>query len=577
MAVGMKRWRAFLVIASINSSLALVFFFTQKYLPNAWIFSLQGFTVGLLVVTAIGMNWAGRRYRRMADAEPSITETPTHRELYALLGLTATTALLAASARFFGPWRTALELPMREFTFIAVGLFVATLYTIYRMVTRRVDGPLAKVRLSLSGELVALGVLFLCGLLAIMPRGTTTTTGTIAGNAEDVFGPKLRSVKTFPVDGADQVMSSVTVAGDRLYFGASKQAAFGAYGAVYCLDRATGARVWMYNAGDDLKPVFCTPTVAEGRVYFGEGLHTDSGCKLYCLDIATGKPAWEKPFETGSHTEGTPRVFDGKVAFSAGDDGLFAADAKTGAKLWHFQGTEQKLHIDTPPTVVGNRLYAGSGYGTYAMLCIEATTAQPLWRTPASYRVFGAPLALGNQVFFGMGTGNLTLDTEGDEKEPAGAVVCLNGDDGKVVWSYDLSRSVHAGLVRALHRACDRQIALEDGDWRGHHQWRRRGDEWRDARCGVCCVARGASGVPEPAKRKSGVGATTARLHLGRTGGERRVRYARDRDRRDKSHDLRRRDDSEREHPEEDVRRVPFRRRDPRLSCFRGCERPMPA
>src|SRR6185295_6557702 len=40
MAVGMKRWRAFLVVASINSTLAITYYFTQKYLPSSRWFGL---------------------------------------------------------------------------------------------------------------------------------------------------------------------------------------------------------------------------------------------------------------------------------------------------------------------------------------------------------------------------------------------------------------------------------------------------------------------------------------------------------------------------------------------------------
>src|SRR5581483_1933759 len=61
MAVGMRRWRAFLVIASLNGTLAIVFFFAQKSLPDWWVFGDRGFLTLLLTTTAIGLGWAGRR------------------------------------------------------------------------------------------------------------------------------------------------------------------------------------------------------------------------------------------------------------------------------------------------------------------------------------------------------------------------------------------------------------------------------------------------------------------------------------------------------------------------------------
>jgi outer membrane protein assembly factor BamB len=70
-------------------------------------------------------------------------------------------------------------------------------------------------------------------------------------------------------------------------------------------------------------------------------------------------------------------------------------------------------------------------------------------------RSFGAPVAAGKYVYYGVGTGNMLADLfdypeEGrldKERTPAGAVVCLDIENGKEVWRYDLPRSVHTGLA----------------------------------------------------------------------------------------------------------------------------------
>jgi outer membrane protein assembly factor BamB len=463
LAVGMKRWRAFLVVASINSTLAILYYFGRTALPDWWVFGDRGFLALLLVSTTIGLGWAGRRYRRLAAEDAAVTRTPTRSELTTLAGLTLLVGLIVASTRLFAPWAAVLEIPMREFTFIGVGLLVATLYAAYRAATptadRLPDGTDPSVRLSLSGESVGLGTLFLCGLVAVLAAGHGTRTvaiGTQTGDADDTLGPKLADdVRVFEIPEAHQVFSGVTLAGDRLYLGAGKQTGFGAYGFVFCLDRDTGRTHWKFDADEELKPVFCTPTVADGRLFVGEGLHTDKKCRLFCLDTATGKPAWSNPFETTSHTEGTPRVVNGKVYFTAGDDGLFCADAATGAKRWQFAGHSQALHIDGPPAVAGNRVFVGSGLYTLALLCVDAESGKELWRTPVNLRSFGTPLVLGNRVAYGLGTGNLTSDVfkydeEKDrpaETTPAGAVVCVEADTGKEAWRYELGRSVHTPLA----------------------------------------------------------------------------------------------------------------------------------
>lgn len=478
MAASLKRWRVFFVIAGVNSSLALVYLGLREFdlLPNHPAASPQMYGLYLLAVTAIGLQWAGRRYRTFAVTEPSITETPSRKELFILLGITAGVMALAGGTALYAGWREAVLLPGnvssglgKEFTAIALGLFAATLYAGYRMLTKSVGE--APTRMSLSGETVALGAVFLFGATVVVgtwpyEKGPGALVGELgdAGVAEQ-DGPKLDTVQLwFETADFHEVMSSVNVVGERVYFGVGKQTGFRSGGAVFCLDRASGKEVWRFTDDDSLKPVFATPTFSSGHVYAGEGLHTDVERRLFRLDAATGKPSWPNPVATLSHTEGSPRVVNGKVYFSAGDDGLYCVTANDGAKVWHFQGSEQKLHIDTPPAVANGRVFAGSGYNTFALLAIDAEKGTEIWRTPVKLRSFGPPLVLGNQVVYGLGTGNLTEDlaTESEEgipreTQPAGAVMCVDAATGQEAWRYDTPKSVHTALAadaRTVYAAC---------------------------------------------------------------------------------------------------------------------------
>src|SRR5262249_10769809 len=148
---------------------------------------------------------------------------------------------------------------------------------------------------------------------------------------------------------------------------------------------------------------------------------------------ATGKAVWDKPIQTTSHTEGSPAVIGNKLFFPAGDDGLIAVDAGTQAELWRLKGGKGAgVHIHAAPAVSGNRVFVGSGLYTFVAVCLEADSGKELWRSDLKLRSFGAPLALGKFVYYGVGTGNLGEDVhnypeEGEKKEdkPAGAVVCL--------------------------------------------------------------------------------------------------------------------------------------------------------
>ncbi len=470
MAVGMKRWRAFLVVASINSTLALLYYAVFTYRPHwlpagRWL-APRTVTVYLTAVALVGMVWAGRRYRRMAGEEPAVTGAPEKSELYALFGLTAFAAVCTALTAYFANWEATVELPLREFTFIGIALLTATMYAAYRAATETTDDAEPALRLSLSGESVALGVLALCGLCAVLNGGPPPMQGAgsaVTGDAEANFLPRLvgepvallalEEGKNEPEFG--RVMSNMVLDGDRLVFGADIG---GNNGSLMCMNRHTGKLDWQLAYEGDppkfLKLVFCTPTVAGGKVYCGEGTHDDTDCRLFCANVSDGNSAWKEPFKTSSHTEGAPAVANGKVHFPAGDDGLFCADAATGAKLWQFPGGKDKgIHIDAAPAVANGTVYVGSGLYTYVAVALDANTMAEKWRTDLKLRSFGAPLVSGSKVFYGVGTGNMVADTfkykeedRDEEKDSAGAVVCLDAATGKEEWRYPLPKSVHTGV-----------------------------------------------------------------------------------------------------------------------------------
>ncbi|MFO0825771.1 MAG: PQQ-binding-like beta-propeller repeat protein [Gemmataceae bacterium] len=471
MAIGMKRWRAFLVVASINSTLALVYWLITtewpSIVPSGRAFGLKAFTLYLTGIAFIGLTWAGRRYRRMAAEDPTHTSIPSRTEIYVLAGLTAFAGLSIVSVAWFANWQwsTNLELPLREFTFIGISMLAATVYAAYRNVTHAVDhapnGTPPDRRLSISGEMIGLGALVLCGFTVLVSGGTaaSTTVSTESGDA-DAIGPRFVSAKAIELYELDEgqkeklaceVLSGVVVSGDRVYLGMRNTGFPG--GRLVCVNPETGELVWSYR--DKLKPVFCTPTIADGKLYCGEGLHEDKDCRLFCVNITDGKLAWGEPIKTVSHTEGAPAVAGGKLFFPAGDDGLIAADTKTGSRLWQFKGgKEAGIHVDAAPAVSGNRVFVGSGLYSFVAVALDMESGKELWRSDLKLRSFAAPIVLGKAVVYAVGTGNMVHDTEDypeegekKDKDPAGAVVALETETGKELWRYDLPRAVHVALA----------------------------------------------------------------------------------------------------------------------------------
>ena len=248
---------------------------------------------------------------------------------------------------------------------------------------------------------------------------------------------RLKWTYTAPRPGA--AVAAPLIADDGIYLAAIHTRGFSLAGTVYALDR-TGTPRWSFDADGTMLPTASSPALADGRLYFGEGMHANFSCRLFCLDAATGRPLWN--FPTTDHIEGGPVAADGLVIFPAGNDGLYAINAITGKQRWNFR---EGLHIDSTPLVRGGRVYVGSGpskkFATSAVVCLELATGKPVWRTPIDLPAWAPVAAAGDRLFVGLGNGRLTKGAEPPEK-PAGGLACLDPDSGKVLWSVSAADAV---------------------------------------------------------------------------------------------------------------------------------------
>jgi outer membrane protein assembly factor BamB len=277
--------------------------------------------------------------------------------------------------------------------------------------------------------------------------------------------PVVRLAWAFEPRERGAILSTPTVAGGQVYFGAIQDAGLASYGAVYCLHLGTGKVVWKFDDAGVMQHMYSSPCLDQGRLYIGEGMHHNFVCKLYCIDAATGSKLWD--FVTGGHIESTPCSSDDCVYFGAGDDGVYCLESKTGKKRWQFKGG---FHIDSNPMVENSRLYVGSGVSETCKetraFCLDAKTGQVVWSHPTELPVWGSPAVDSGQVYFGLGNGSLTESAKAPEN-PAGAMICLDAGTGQVIWRQDFAEAVFArctingehlyfgsrdGLMRCLER-----------------------------------------------------------------------------------------------------------------------------
>jgi glucose dehydrogenase len=105
-----------------------------------------------------------------------------------------------------------------------------------------------------------------------------------------------------------------------------------------------------------------------------------------------------------ANLKGTPLEVNGVVYFSAPDN-VWAVDARTGRRLWHYERPSEGDHIASRGVAMyKNRLYFGTPDAH--LICLDARTGKELWNVVVADVAFGyylsvAPLVIKDRVIIG--------------------------------------------------------------------------------------------------------------------------------------------------------------------------------
>jgi outer membrane protein assembly factor BamB len=432
---GWRRWLVLLSTVGTTSTLFTLQWLFLIPLSGSWWGTAMALWVLTTAVTLQGVYWAWNRHlRRVTQGEAPMA--PGNLEVAVLLTLGALVLASFIIVKGVFKQQMAIEQWWPVFAF-GIALWLGVLYVLGVRTFRR-----PRQTPAVATEVVILTGLVLANVLLAPGLGSGTRAGGLETAQSSSAAVSVSQVWTFRLPSKGAITSSPLVVGDRVYVAAAHEDVFRPFGAVYCLDRATGKVVWKYDDGQKMKQVFSSPVVVGDQLYIGEGFHEDSDCRILCLSADKGKLLWE--FPTESHTESTPCVIDGRVYCGAGDGGLFCLSAERGEKVWNFPS----FHIDASPVVVGDRIYAGCGIGDLfketALFCLDTKRGQPRWRYNTALPVWSRPVAAGSFVYAGTGNGRLN---ESDADKPAGAVVCVRAADGGEVWKRKLPDGVLGRLA----------------------------------------------------------------------------------------------------------------------------------
>ncbi|MGJ8696405.1 MAG: PQQ-binding-like beta-propeller repeat protein [Verrucomicrobiaceae bacterium] len=273
-------------------------------------------------------------------------------------------------------------------------------------------------------------------------------------------------------DGVEQedreamVLSSPAVWGDRVFGASCTLDPPESFGAVFCLDAATGRQIWTIDQADDepFKGFFSSPAISGDGKYLliGQGLHPDSNCRLICIETATGRVHWTH--EVSLHIESSPCI-DGDIVYvgaGAIEDPethqpishsgfVMAVRISDGKELWRVDVNDP----ESSPVFKDGILYIGSGFNGKAVVALKVPPngegePERIWSAPSSHPVTGAVTMGDGVVFAGGGNGDFVFR----DPNPAGMVKAIKVDDGSELWSAELPDAVLGAVAASSRLIC---------------------------------------------------------------------------------------------------------------------------
>jgi outer membrane protein assembly factor BamB len=189
-------------------------------------------------------------------------------------------------------------------------------------------------------------------------------------------------------------------------------------GNVYALNLTSGAEFW--KAGGEF------PIVHNSRIFVG------GYSEVYALNANDGTQIWTSSIAHGMTVSvGAPPVVADDVLYVGFDSfGIYALNAVTGDKLWHFYD-DNTLHVASSPVVVDKVVYLG---GSNTVFALNTQSGREIWKytlggsvsTVSAYPVASSFVVADGVIYFGAGDGN---------------VYALNAANGEKIWNYTYALS----------------------------------------------------------------------------------------------------------------------------------------
>jgi len=186
--------------------------------------------------------------------------------------------------------------------------------------------------------------------------------------------------------------SSPTVHNGTVYIGTEQ-------GILLGLDAKSGEQILRSQTLSEF-PIRATPVVSGDLVMYG-----DWDGVFYACHISTGSLAWkydtkvDGTFPWVNAIHGKPLVSDGHVYFSGRSCRLYSLDIRTGKKNWHYSSPSDQWLLGGPEIADGV-VYQGSS-DQFLLHAINAASGTLHWTADMDGRTWGSAMVKGDKVYQG--------------------------------------------------------------------------------------------------------------------------------------------------------------------------------
>ena len=116
-------------------------------------------------------------------------------------------------------------------------------------------------------------------------------------------------------------------------------------------------------------------SLEDGKIYWGEGLHTDNKSLLHIFDLKNKKII--KEVEIQGHIERAPLISEKLILLPAGPGGIIALDKNDFKIKWQTKNyNNQKLHIDSNLIITSEKICATTVYDLKGVICFDLNTGK---------------------------------------------------------------------------------------------------------------------------------------------------------------------------------------------------------